>query len=85
MFPLPHNCTQFNTTQVMCKTLQATLHWELQGVQAGFQKGRRIMYQTANTHWIPENTREFQENIYFCFTDFAKSFDCVEHYELENF
>ena len=55
---------------------------ELPDVQAGFRKGRGIRDQIANIHWIIEKAREFQKNIYFCFTDYAKAFDCVEHKKL---
>ena len=55
---------------------------ELPDVQAGFRKGRGIRYQIANTHWIIEKAREFQKNIYFCFNDYAKAFDCVDHNKL---
>ena len=52
---------------------------ELPDVQAGFRKGRGTRDQIANIRWIIEKAREFQENIYFCFTDYAKAFDCVDH------
>ena len=52
---------------------------ELPDVQAGFRKGRGIRDQIANIRWIMEKAREFQENIYFCFIDYAKAFDCVDH------
>ena len=48
-------------------------------VQAGFRKGKRTRDQIVNIHWIIEKAREFQKNIYFCFTDYAKAFDCVDH------
>ena len=51
-------------------------------VQAGFRKGRGTRDQIANTHWIMEKAREFQKNIYFCFIDYAKAFDCVDHSKL---
>ena len=51
-------------------------------VQAGFRKGRRIRDQIANIGWIIEKVREFQKNIYFCFIDCAKAFDCVDHSKL---
>ena len=51
----------------------------LPNVQAGFRKGRRIRDQIANIQWITEKAKEFQKNIYFCFTDYAKAFDCVDH------
>jgi len=57
---------------------------ELLDVQAGFRKGRRTRDQIANIRWIIKKAREFQENIYFCFIDYAKAFDCVDHNKLEN-
>ena len=72
----------------MLKILQARLQQyvnrELPDVQAGFRKGRGTRDQIANIHWIIEKAREFQINIYFCFIDYAKAFDCVEHNKLEN-
>ena len=58
------------------------MHRELPDVQAGFRKGRGTRDQTANFHWIIEKVREFQKNIYFCFIDYAKVFDCVDHNKL---
>ena len=55
---------------------------ELPGVQAGFRNGRGARNQNANIHWIIKKAREFQKNIYFCFIDYAKAFDCVEHNKL---
>ena len=70
----------------MIKILQArrTMNRELPHVQAGFRKGRGTRNQTANIRWIIEKAREFQKNIYFCFIDSAKAFDCVDHNKLEN-
>ena len=72
----------------MLKVLQATLqqymNCELPDVQAGFRKGRRTRDQIANIRWIIKKAREFQKNIYFCFIDYAKAFDCVDHSKLEN-
>ena len=72
----------------MLKILQARLQQymnrELPDVQAGFRKVRGTRDQIANIHWIMEKAREFQKNIYFCFTDYAKAFDCVDHNKLEN-
>ena len=62
--------------------LQQYLNCELPDVQAGFRKGRGTRDQIANVHWIIEKAREFQKNIYFCFIDYAKAFDCVDHNEL---
>ena len=58
------------------------MNCELPDVQAGFRKGKRTRDQIANIHWIIEKTREFQKNIYFCFTDYAKAFDFVDHNKL---
>ena len=55
---------------------------ELPDVQAGFRKGRETRVQIANIHWIMEKAREFQQNNYFCFIDYAKAFDCVDHNKL---
>ena len=72
----------------MLKILQARLQQyvnrELPDVQAGFRKGRGARDQIANIRWIMEKAREFQKNIYFCFIDYAKAFDCVDHNKLEN-
>ena len=70
----------------MLKILQARLkqymNCELPDVQAGFRKGRGTWEQIANICWIMEKPREFQKNIYFCFIDYAKAFDCVDHNKL---
>ena len=68
----------------MLKILQARLqqNQELSDVQAGFRKGRRTRDYTAHIHWIIKKAREFQKNIYFCFIDYAKAFDCVDHNKL---
>ena len=58
------------------------MNHELPDVQAGFRKGRGTRDQIANIHWIIEKAREFQKNIYFCFTDYAKAFDHVDHNKL---
>ena len=58
------------------------MNQELPDVQAGFRKGRGTRDQIANIHWIIEKVREFQENIYFCFIDYAKAFDCADHNKL---
>ena len=62
--------------------LQQYVDHELPDVQAGFRKGRGRRDQMANTHWIREKAREFQRNIYFCFIDYAKTSDCVDHNKL---
>ena len=64
--------------------LQQYVNRELPGVQARFRKGRGPREQIANIRWIIEKAREFQKNIYFCFIDYAKAFDCVDHNKLEN-
>ena len=70
-------------SKVMFKILQARLqqyvNHELPDVQASFRKGRRTRDQIANIHWIFDKAREFQKNIYFCFIDYAKAFDCMDH------
>ena len=58
------------------------MNHELPDVQAGFRKGRETRDQIANIRWIMEEGREFQKNIYFCFIDYAKAFDCVDHKKL---
>ena len=58
------------------------MNHELPDVPAGFRKGRGTRDEIANIRWIMENPREFQKNIYFCFTDYAKAFDCVDHNKL---
>ena len=72
----------------MLKILQARLqqymNCELPDVQAGFKKGRGTRDQIANIFWIMEEGRQFQKNIYFCFIDYAKAFDCVDHKKLWN-
>ena len=70
----------------MLKFLQARfqqyMDHELPDIQAGFRKGRGTRDQNANIHWIIEKAREFQKNIYFCFIDYAKALDCVDHNKL---
>ena len=77
-----------HTSKVMLKILQAWfqqyVNRELPDVQAGFRKSRGTRDQIANIHWIIKKAREFQKNIYFCFIDSAKDFDCVDHNKLEN-
>ena len=72
-----------NASKVMLKILQVRLqqymNWELPGVQAGFRKGRGTRDQIANIQWIIDKAKEFQKNIYFCFIDYAKAFDYVDH------
>ena len=73
-------------SKVVLKILQARLQQymnrELPDIQAGFRKGRGTRDQIAIICWIIEKAREFQKNIYFCFTDYAKAFDCVDHNKL---
>ena len=75
-----------HASKVMLKILQTRLQQyvnrELPNVQAGFRKGRGTRDQNANIRWIIEKAREFQKNIYFCFIDYAKAFDCVDHNKL---
>ena len=75
-----------HTGKVMLKILQSRLqqyvNHELPDVQAGVREDRRTRDQIANIHWIIEKAREFQKNIYFCFIDYAKAFDTVDHNKL---
>ena len=75
-----------HASKVVLKILQARLQQhvnrEFQDVQAGFRKGRGTRDQIANIHWTIKKRREFQKNIYFCFIDYAKAFDCVDHNQL---
>ena len=75
-------------SKAMLKILQARLqhcmNWEIPDVQAGFRKGRGTRDQIANIRWVMEKAREFQKNIYFCFVDYPKAFDCVDHNKLES-
>ena len=86
-------CSNYRTTalishasKVILKILQARLqqyvNCKLPDVQTGFTKGRGTKDQIANILWIIEKAREFQKNIYFCFIDYAKAFDCVDHNKL---
>ena len=75
-----------HASKVMLKILQSRLqqymNHELPDVQAGFRKGRGTRDQIANIHWIIEKAKEFQQNISFCFIDYTKAFDCVDHNKL---
>ena len=77
-----------HTSKVMLKILQARLQQyvnrELPDVQADFRKYRETRDQIANIRWIIKKAREFHKNIYFCFIDYVKAFDCVDHNKLEN-
>ena len=83
---LHHDCTHLTASKLMLKILQVRLqqcmNCELPAVQIGFRKGRGTKDQIANTRWIIKKAREFQKNIYFCFIDYAKTFDCVDHNKL---
>ena len=72
-----------HASKAMLKILQVRLqqyvNQEIPDVQAGFRKGRGIRDQIANISWIMEKAREVQKNIYFCFVDYTKAFDCVDH------
>ena len=70
------------TLKILPPRLQQYTNQELPEVQSGFKKGRGTRDQIANIHWIIEKAREFQKNIYFCFIDYAKAFDCVDHNKL---
>ena len=92
MFKLLHKCihlTHYITSKAILKILQPRpqqyVNRELPHVQGGFGKGRGTKDQIANICWITEKAREFQKNIYFCFIDYAKAFDCVDHNKLWKF
>ena len=68
--------------KILRTRLQQCVNWELEDVQAGFRKSRRIRDQIANIHWIIEKKKEFQKNINFCFIDYVKAFDYVDHSKL---
>ena len=86
MLKLPHNCTIPHASKVMLKILQAGLqqyiNWEITDIQFGFTKGRGTRNEIANIPWITEKAKEFQKNIYFCFIDYSKTFDSVDHNKL---
>ena len=86
MLKLLHNCTHLHASKVLLKILQARLQQymkhELPDVQAGFRKGRGTREQIANICWTIKKAREFQKNINFCFIDYAKASDCVDHNKL---
>ena len=86
-------CSDYHTivlishaSEIMLKILQARLqqyvNHKLPDVHASFRKGRGTRDQIANIRWIMEKARDFQKNIYFCFIDYAKAFDCVDHNQL---
>ena len=68
--------------KILQARLQQCMNQEIPDVQAGFRKGRETRDQNANIHWIIEKAREFQRNIYFCFIDYAKAYNCVHHNKL---
>ena len=70
--------------KILQARLQHYMNHELPHVQAGFRKGRETRDQIANIFWIMEKAREFQKNIYLCFIEYAKAFDCVDHNKLWN-
>ena len=86
MLKLLHNFTHLKCSKLMLKILQARLqhyvNYELPDFPAGFRKDRGTRNQIAHICWIIEKAREFQKNIYFCFIDYAKAFDCVDHNKL---
>ena len=84
MLKPPHNCTHLMLAKWCSKFSrpQQFVNHELTDVQAGFRTGRWTRVQTSNIRWIIEKAREFQKNIYFCFIDYAKGFDCVGHNKL---
>ena len=83
MFKLLHNCTHLTCQQSNARDSPSQeVNCELADVQAGFRKGRETRDQIANIHWIINKAREFQKNIYFCFIDYAKAFDYVDHSKL---
>ena len=89
MLKLLHICTHLTCCKVLLKILQARLqqymNHELSAVQASFRKGRGTRDQIANIRWITEKARVFQKNIYFCFIDYAKAFDYLDHKKLWKF
>ena len=87
MLKLHHNCThltryQSNAQKILQARRQQYTKCELPDVQAGFRKGRGTRDQIASIHWIIKKAREYQKNIYFCFIDYAKAFDFVDHNKL---
>ena len=70
--------------EIFQASLQQYVNWELPDVKLGFRKGGKTRDQIANIRWIIGKAREFQKNIYFCFTGYTKAFDCVDHNKLEN-
>ena len=81
-------CTHLTHWESNAQNLQARLklyvNRELPNVQAGFRKGRGTRAQISNSHWVIKKARKFQKNIYFCFIDYTKAFECVDHHKLWN-
>ena len=82
MLKLLHNRTHLTLLKILQARLQQYVNHELTDAQVGFRKDRRTRDQIANICWIIEKAREFQKNIYFCFIEYAKAFDCVGHHKL---
>ena len=83
MLKLPYNCTHFTCQlKILQARLQQYMNQELSDVEAGFRKGKGTTDQIANIHLIIQKAKEFQKNIYFCFIDYVKTFDCVDHNKL---
>ena len=79
-----HRLVYFTMLEILQARLQQYINCELPDVQAGFRKDRGTRDQSANICWIMEKAREFQKNIYFCFIDYVKACDCVDHHKLNN-
>ena len=77
-----HSLAKLKMLQILQSGLQQCVIQELPHIQIGFRKGRGSRYPIANIHWIIEKAREFQKNIYFCFIDYTKAFDCVAYNKL---
>ena len=84
-------CSHYHTTvlishvsKILQARLQHYLNWKCPHIQAGFWRHRRTRNQTANINWVMEKAREFQKNIYFCFTDYTKAFDCGSQQAVDN-
>ena len=84
VFKLPNNCTHPTQSNTQNSPSQASTvpNQELPDIHVGFREGRGTRNQIVNIHWIIEKTREFQKNIYFCFIDYVKVFDYVDHNKL---
>ena len=77
-----HSSHTIEMLKILQARLQQYVNSDLPDVQAGFRKGRGTRDQITNIHWIMEKAREFQKNIYFCFIDYTKAFDCADHNKL---